>query len=201
MFDVGFWEMAFIGVIALVVIGPERLPGVARNVGMWVGKGRRMINDVKKDIKNEMNEEDLKNLRELKQDLAAASDVSGIKEVGTELKNSIDDVSSSISKETGDINKSVSSSKKTTKSKTTKKKATKKTAPKKAVSKKKATSKKSVSKKSAAKTAPKKASSKSGPAKKTMAKKKPSTATRSASKSDSDQAATKATEMKDTGNA
>ena len=40
MFDVGFWEMAFIGVIALVVIGPERLPGVARSVGLWVGKGQ-----------------------------------------------------------------------------------------------------------------------------------------------------------------
>jgi sec-independent protein translocase protein TatB len=42
MFDIGFWEMAFIGVIALVVIGPERLPGVARTAGLWVGKARRM---------------------------------------------------------------------------------------------------------------------------------------------------------------
>lgn len=73
MFDVGFWEMAFISVIALLVIGPERLPGVARAIGLWVGKARRMINDVKRDFKKELDEAELNNLKELKDDINSAA--------------------------------------------------------------------------------------------------------------------------------
>jgi len=43
MFDVGFWELALIGVVALIIVGPERLPGVVRTAGRWVGKGRRIL--------------------------------------------------------------------------------------------------------------------------------------------------------------
>ncbi|MYB35366.1 MAG: twin-arginine translocase subunit TatB [Gammaproteobacteria bacterium] len=73
MFDIGFWEMAFISVIALLVIGPERLPGVARAIGLWVGKARRMINDVKRDFKKELDEAELNNLKELKDDIDSAA--------------------------------------------------------------------------------------------------------------------------------
>ncbi len=73
MFDIGFWEMAFISVIALLVIGPERLPGVARAIGLWVGKARRMINDVKRDFKKELDETELNNLKELKNDIDSAA--------------------------------------------------------------------------------------------------------------------------------
>ncbi len=73
MFDIGFWEMAFISVIALLVIGPERLPGVARTIGLWVGKARRMINDVKRDFKKELDETELNNLKELKDDIDSAA--------------------------------------------------------------------------------------------------------------------------------
>ncbi|MCY4148216.1 MAG: Sec-independent protein translocase protein TatB [Gammaproteobacteria bacterium] len=73
MFDIGFWEMAFISVIALLVIGPERLPAVARGVGLWVGKARRMINDVKRDFKKELDETELSNLKELKDDIDSAA--------------------------------------------------------------------------------------------------------------------------------
>ncbi|MCY4051865.1 MAG: Sec-independent protein translocase protein TatB [Gammaproteobacteria bacterium] len=73
MFDIGFWEMAFISVIALLVIGPERLPGVARAIGIWVGKARRMINDVKRDFKQELDEAELNNLKELKDDINSAA--------------------------------------------------------------------------------------------------------------------------------
>ena len=73
MFDIGFWEMAFISVIALLVIGPERLPGVARTIGLWVGKARRMINDVKRDFKKELDEAELNNLKELKDDIDSAA--------------------------------------------------------------------------------------------------------------------------------
>ncbi|MEW8587286.1 MAG: twin-arginine translocase TatA/TatE family subunit, partial [Candidatus Thiodiazotropha sp.] len=40
MFDVGFWELTIIALVALIVIGPERLPKVARTAGLWLGRGR-----------------------------------------------------------------------------------------------------------------------------------------------------------------
>ena len=60
MFDIGFWEIVFIGVIGLLVIGPERLPEVARTVGQWVGRIQRLIQTVKTDIHHELENEYLK---------------------------------------------------------------------------------------------------------------------------------------------
>lgn len=60
MFDVGFWELAVIGVIALVILGPERLPELARTAGMWIGRARRMVASVKEDINKELESERLK---------------------------------------------------------------------------------------------------------------------------------------------
>lgn len=67
MFDVGFWELMLIGVVALVVIGPERLPGVARTVGKWAGKGKRFLRDVKADIDQELKADELKRILEVQQ--------------------------------------------------------------------------------------------------------------------------------------
>jgi len=65
MFDIGFMEMALIGVVALVVIGPERLPGVARTAGKWIGSARRFMSSVQADINLEVNKaETLKQLLE-----------------------------------------------------------------------------------------------------------------------------------------
>ena len=63
MFDVGFSEVVIIAIIALVILGPERLPKVARTLGFWVGKARRMVADVKSDIDREMRESELADLR------------------------------------------------------------------------------------------------------------------------------------------
>ncbi len=60
MFDVGFWEMILIAVVALLVIGPERLPEVARKTGMWVGRMRRFVTNVKADIDRELRQEELR---------------------------------------------------------------------------------------------------------------------------------------------
>ncbi len=60
MFDVGFWEMVLIAVVALLVIGPERLPEVARKTGMWVGRMRRFVTNVKADIDRELRQEELR---------------------------------------------------------------------------------------------------------------------------------------------
>ena len=59
MFDVGFSELVVIGVVALVVIGPERLPKVARTVGVLVGRLQRYVSQVKADINREMEMADL----------------------------------------------------------------------------------------------------------------------------------------------
>jgi len=60
MFDIGFWELSIIMVVALLVIGPERLPRVAKTAGLWMGKARRMVRSVKADIDLEMKTQDLK---------------------------------------------------------------------------------------------------------------------------------------------
>lgn len=60
MFDIGFWELAMIAVIALLVIGPDKLPDVARTAGKWVGRARRFVGDVKTDIDRELKQEELK---------------------------------------------------------------------------------------------------------------------------------------------
>jgi len=64
MFDVGFFELLVIGVVALIVIGPQRLPAVARTAGLWLGRGRRMLSSVKADIDKEIRAEELKKVLE-----------------------------------------------------------------------------------------------------------------------------------------
>ncbi len=65
MFDIGFLEIVIIAAIALVVLGPERLPRAARTAGMWVGRARRMVADVKSDIDREIRESELADMRKL----------------------------------------------------------------------------------------------------------------------------------------
>ena len=64
MFDVGFSELIVIGLVALIVIGPERLPGVARTVGHLLGRLQRYVNDVKSDINREIQLDELKKLQD-----------------------------------------------------------------------------------------------------------------------------------------
>lgn len=63
MFDIAFSELALIGVVALVVIGPERLPRVARAAGHLMGRAQRYVSNVKADINREMQLEDLKKMQ------------------------------------------------------------------------------------------------------------------------------------------
>ena len=62
MFDIGFTEVTLIAVIGLIVIGPERLPRVAREIGVWVGRLRRYVAQVKADIDREIRADELKEL-------------------------------------------------------------------------------------------------------------------------------------------
>lgn len=63
MFDIGFSELIVIGIVALVVIGPERLPRVAKTVGHLLGRAQRYVGDVKADINREMQLEELKKMQ------------------------------------------------------------------------------------------------------------------------------------------
>ncbi|MBN8462393.1 MAG: twin-arginine translocase subunit TatB [Dechloromonas sp.] len=63
MFDIGFSELMVIGVVALLVIGPEKLPRVARTLGHLLGRAQRYVNDVKSDINREIQLDELKKLQ------------------------------------------------------------------------------------------------------------------------------------------
>jgi sec-independent protein translocase protein TatB len=60
MFDIGFWELLLIAIVALVVVGPERLPKFIRVTGLWVGRANASIRSIRNDISRELREEELK---------------------------------------------------------------------------------------------------------------------------------------------
>jgi sec-independent protein translocase protein TatB len=62
MFDIGFWEILLIGIVTLLVVGPQRLPGVAVFVGHWVGRIRRFVRNMRDEINEELETEHLKSL-------------------------------------------------------------------------------------------------------------------------------------------
>ena len=85
MFDIGFWELMIIGLVALVVVGPERLPRLAYTAGKWLGKGRSMISAVKNEIDKEIKSEELKEaLAKQKQALNPLEEV--IEETGSTMR-------------------------------------------------------------------------------------------------------------------
>lgn len=102
MFDIGFSELVVIAVVALVVLGPERLPKAARTMGHLFGRLQRYVNDVKSDISREMELDELRKIQqEVKtaaQDLeqsvsGVAKDVeSGLRDVETQLNTAGDPV-------------------------------------------------------------------------------------------------------------
>jgi sec-independent protein translocase protein TatB len=95
MFDIGFSELLVIAVVALLVIGPERLPKVARTAGHLFGRLQRYVNDVKSDIQRELELDELKKLRSQFED-AARSVEQSVNEVGREINAATDDLNRSI---------------------------------------------------------------------------------------------------------
>ena len=105
MFDVGFWELAIIAVIALLVIGPERLPKAARTAGLWVGRARRMVADVKADIDREVRQSELaelknageeiknagKSLKSATEELVKSDELNELKKTSEDLIDSVGD--------------------------------------------------------------------------------------------------------------
>lgn len=92
MFDVGFSELVVIGVVALVVIGPERLPKVARTAGLLLGRLQRYVGDVKADINREIQLDELKKLQQQMTDQVSglqASVTHEMREVESSLNTAI----------------------------------------------------------------------------------------------------------------
>jgi len=98
MFDIGFWELSLIGIVALLVIGPERLPSVARTVGKYMGRANRFVSNIKNDISKELKDEDLKKILADQQKLA------------DDYKQAASSMNSSISSETESLKGNVSMS-------------------------------------------------------------------------------------------
>ena len=95
MFDIGFTELLVIGVVALIVIGPEKLPRVARTVGHLAGRLQRYVSDVKADINREIELEELRKMRDSMQQAASnfeSSVKSEMDKTETELNKSVEDV-------------------------------------------------------------------------------------------------------------
>ena len=86
MFDVGFSELVLIGIVALLVLGPERLPKVARTAGLWAGRARRMVANVKADIDRELKAE------ELKQIMQKQAQSSGIDEIVEQTRSAVGEI-------------------------------------------------------------------------------------------------------------
>lgn len=65
MFDIGFWELLLVAVVALIVVGPDKLPGLVRTVGLWVGRARHFASSIRDELEEEVSRaEELKRLVE-----------------------------------------------------------------------------------------------------------------------------------------
>jgi len=95
MFDIGFSELLVIGVVALIVIGTEKLPRMARTVGHLAGRLQRYVADVKADINREIELDELRKMRDSMQQAASnfeSSVQSELNKTEAELNKSVDDV-------------------------------------------------------------------------------------------------------------
>lgn len=97
MFDIGFSELLVIGLVALIVIGPEKLPRVARTVGHLVGRLQRYVADVKSDINREVELDELRKMRDSVQEAAASIESSvnaGFSKTESDLNRTLADLPS-----------------------------------------------------------------------------------------------------------
>ena len=85
IFDFGFWEFAIIGIITLIVVGPDKMPALARKAGLYAGKFNKFVRKIKTDINQELKAD------ELKEQLS-------IKDEKSTLSQALDDVKTSVDK-------------------------------------------------------------------------------------------------------
>ncbi len=110
MFDMGFTEMMLIGIVALVIIGPERLPGVARTAGKYFSRLRNFMMNVRADVESELKADELREmLAQQQKELSSLKDA--VSDVGKDLNLSEDlgvvDIKKSIQEAMPDLNTSL----------------------------------------------------------------------------------------------
>ena len=123
MFDMGFTEMMLIGIVALIVIGPERLPGVARTAGKYFGRLKRFMTSVKADVEQELRADELRQIladqqRELdtiKDSMNVAGkafedEVNAVSDAGESLVQDLDDKAGSDEPASAGVNEKTGSS-------------------------------------------------------------------------------------------
>lgn len=91
MFDVGFSEILLLSVVALVVLGPEKLPHAARMAGAWVGRIRRMLMNVQAEIENEVSASEMR--ERIRKEMAKAKDASGLQDLMDAVHDNINELS------------------------------------------------------------------------------------------------------------
>ena len=99
MFDIGFTELMVIGLVALIVIGPEKLPRVARTVGHLAGRLQRYVSDVKADINREIELDELRKMRDSMQQAASemqTSVQSELHKTETDLNKAVEEVKETV---------------------------------------------------------------------------------------------------------
>lgn len=97
MFDIGFLELLLLGVVSLVVLGPEKLPGAIRTVSLWIGRLRRSFNTIKMDIEKEIGADEIR--RQLRNE--------AIMDKFKHTKTQVNEALNTVKKETDAIRKSV----------------------------------------------------------------------------------------------
>jgi len=106
MFDISFGELMIIGVVALIVIGPQRLPGVARTLGHLVGRAQRYVNDVKRDIQKEIDLDELNKVK-TQMETAARSVQSSVQNAATSLAKPLEETQAALHEASQSIQDSV----------------------------------------------------------------------------------------------
>ncbi|MDX1368599.1 Sec-independent protein translocase protein TatB [Pseudomonas sp.] len=80
MFDIGFTELLLIGVVALVVLGPERLPGAVRTAGLWIGRIKRSFSAIKAEVEREIGADEIRRQLHNEQILELERDMKAMKQ-------------------------------------------------------------------------------------------------------------------------
>jgi len=93
MFDTGFWEFALIGLITLIVVGPERMPAIAKTIGRYIGKAKQFVTKIQADIDAEID------TTEIKKHLEDMNENSKILEVLDDTKQTLDGIKNNVKKE------------------------------------------------------------------------------------------------------
>ena len=89
MFDIGFSELILVGVVALLVLGPDRLPGAARVAGLWLGRIKRSFNNIKEDVERELGADEIR--RELHNEGILEKERKMLKEVADKANQVLSD--------------------------------------------------------------------------------------------------------------